>query len=249
MKLTRKLLLSICCFALCAALLLGGTLVLLLSPKTPADTTVPEETDADTTAEQTEAVTEAETEPQTQKIDPAVQNQLLISAQDFVNPALQYRALKIEHNFLSLPGSTAEEKAQSLIDYGFGGAAVNMKWDANYLQQGYTLDQFAAFVKAANDQGVRIWLYDEYGYPSGAAGNLTVEGHPEYAAVRLVQYSMNGGDADTRTLTLPDDFVKIEYAYLLVDGESIPLEVHQGRRTFKRDNRKASHHRETVLYH
>ena len=84
MKLTRKLLLSICCFALCAALLLGGTLVLLLSPKTPADTTVPEETDADTTAEQTEAVTEAETEPQTQKIDPAVQNQLLISAQDFV---------------------------------------------------------------------------------------------------------------------------------------------------------------------
>ena len=225
MKLTRKLLLSICCFALCAALLLGGTLVLLLSPKTPADTTVPEETDADTTAEQTEAVTEAETEPQTQKIDPAVQNQLLISAQDFVNPALQYRALKIEHNFLSLPGSTAEEKAQSLIDYGFGGAAVNMKWDSNYLQQGYTLDQFAAFVKAANDQGVRIWLYDEYGYPSGAAGNLTVEGHPEYAAVRLVQYSMNGGDADTRTLTLPDDFVKIEYAYLLVDGESIPLEV------------------------
>ena len=230
MKATRKILISICCFALCGVLLLGGTLVLLLSPKTPADPTPPEETEADTTAEETQA----ETEPETEKIDPAVQNQALITEDAFANPALEYRALKIEHNFLGLPGNTAEEKAQSLIDYGFGGAATNMQWNNSYLQQGYTLDQFAAFVKAANEQGVRIWLYDEYGYPSGAAGNLTVEGHPEYAAVRLVEYTMKGGDSDTRTMDLPDDFVKIEYAYLLVNGESIPLEVtaQDGKMTF-----------------
>ncbi len=234
MKMTRKLLLSICCFALCAAMLLGGTLVLLLSPKTPAQTTPPADTDTD--AETTEALTEAETQPETEKMDPAVQNQALITEQAFANPALEYRALKIEHNFLGLPGSTAAEKAQSLIDYGFGGAAVNMKWDQNYLQQGYSLEQFAAFVEAAHEQGVRIWLYDEYGYPSGAAGDLTVQDHPEYAAVRLVEYTMKGGDTDTRTLSLPDDFVKIEYAYLLVNGESIPLEVtadtENGKMTF-----------------
>ena len=232
MKATRKILISICCFALCGVLLLGGTLVLLLSPKTPADPTPPEETEADTTAEETQAETEPETE--TEKMDPAVQNQALITEDAFANPALEYRALKIEHNFLGLPGNTAEEKAQSLIDYGFGGAATNMQWNNSYLQQGYTLDQFAAFVKAANEQGVRIWLYDEYGYPSGAAGNLTVEGHPEYAAVRLVEYTMKGGDSDMRTMDLPDDFVKIEYAYLLVNGESIPLEVtaQDGKMTF-----------------
>ena len=232
MKATRKILISICCFALCGVLLLGGTLVLLLSPKTPADPTPPEETEADTTAEETQA--ETETEPETEKMDPAVQNQALITEDAFANPALEYRALKIEHNFLGLPGNTAEEKAQSLIDYGFGGAATNMQWNNSYLQQGYTLDQFAAFVKAANEQGARIWLYDEYGYPSGAAGNLTVEGHPEYAAVRLVEYTMKGGDSDTRTMDLPDDFVKIEYAYLLVNGESIPLEVtaQDGKMTF-----------------
>ena len=204
--------------ALCALLLLP--LIACTSElNEPIDTT-------DAQSEQPTADTQTETEEETEPpIDPAVQNQSLITPEAFANPALEYRALKIEHNFNSLPGSTYAEKAQSLIDYGFGGAACNMVWDANYLQQGDTLEQFAAFVQAANEQGVRIWLYDEYGYPSGAAGNLTVQDHPEYAAVRLVEYTMKGGDTDTRTLSLPDDFVKIEYAYLLVDGESIPLEV------------------------
>ncbi len=213
-------LIIIVCFALGIALLLGGTLVLTLSPKEYPEEPGTEESTT-TEPEQTTAP-EPETEP---PIDPAVQNLSLLSAKDFANPALKYRALKIEHNFLSLPGSTAAEKAASLVEYGFGGAACNMKWDENYLQQGYTLEQFAAFVQAAGEQGVRIWLYDEYGYPSGAAGDLTVKDHPEYQAVRLMQFTMSGGDSDTRRIALPDDFVKIEYAYLIADGETVPIEV------------------------
>ena len=203
---------------LCALLLLP----LIACTPDPADPIV--STDAETEQPETEqpTETEAETEP---PIDPAIQNQSLITEQAFLDPALEYRALKIEHNFNGLPGATYEEKAASLIEYGFGGLACNMVWDANYLQPGQTLNEFAAFVEAAHSQGVRVWLYDEYGYPSGSAGNLTVQDHPEYAAVRLVQYSMGGGDSDTRSMSLPDGFVKVEHAYLLSEGKTLPLEV------------------------
>ena len=156
---------------LCALLLLPGLFACKPQTDDPSDT---DGTTEQPSAEQTtELPTEAETEP---PIDPAMQNQSLITEQAFLDPAREYRALKIEHSFANLPGASWEEKAQSLIDYGFGGAACNMKWDENYLQPGQSLNDFAAFVDAAHKQNVRIWLYDEYGYPSGAAGNLTVKG-------------------------------------------------------------------------
>ncbi len=206
-------------FALCALMLLP-----LAACKQPSDDPAESTEPAGSTVESTESEseTEAETEP---PIDPAVQNQPLITEQAFADPAREYRALKIEHYFANLPGATWEEKAASLIEYGFGGAACNMRWDANYLQPGQSLDDFAAFVNAAHKQDVRIWLYDEYGYPSGSAGNLTVQGHPEYAAVRLVQYTMSGGDSDPRSMSLPDGFIKIDCAYLLSEGNTLPLEV------------------------
>lgn len=214
---------------LCALLLLPGLFACKPQTDDPSDT---DGTTEQPSAEQTtELPTEAETEP---PIDPAVQNQSLITEQAFLDPAREYRALKIEHNFASLPGASWEEKAQSLIDYGFGGAACNMKWDENYLQPGQSLNDFAAFVDAAHKQDIRIWLYDEYGYPSGSAGNLTVKDHPEYAAVRLVQHTMSGGDSDARSMSLPDGFVKVEYAYLLSEGQTLPLEVtvQDGKMTF-----------------
>ena len=129
--------------------------LMLLSMLACVPETLPAETQTQqTTAEQTETVPETELGTEQAAKDPAQQNKLLISEQDFDVPALTYRALKIEHNFNSLPGATYAEKAASLVEYGFGGAACNMVWDQNYLQQGQTLEEFVAFVKAANEQGV-----------------------------------------------------------------------------------------------
>ena len=216
-------LIIIVCFALAAVLLLGGTLVLTLSPKE-----YPEEpgTEESTTPAPEESTTpEQETEPPVQTVDPAVQNKLLISAENFQNPAAEYRALRIEHNFICLPGETMADKAASLADYGFGGLATNMQWDSNYLQQGYSLDLFSSFVTEAGKQGVRVWLYDEYGYPSGSAGNLTVKDHPEYAAVRLVQVKIAGEGPVTRTAKLPDGFIKVDSALMLTGTSYVPIDV------------------------
>ncbi len=200
---------------LCTLLLLP-----LVSCKPQPDDSI-DSTENDTQTEQP-TETEAETDP---PIDPAVQNQSLITEQAFADPAREYRALKIEHNFVNLPGTTWEEKAASLIEYGFGGAACNMKWDENYLQPGQSLNDFAAFVDAAHKQDVRIWLYDEYGYPSGSAGNLTVKDHPEYAAVRLTQITVKGSGPVIHQSPVPDDFVKVEYACIQTGNNIVPLNV------------------------
>ena len=204
------------------ALMLCALLLLPLLACTPEESDPADTTDGTVEQPSEGPTTEAETEP---PIDPAVQNQPLITEQAFLDPAREYRALKIEHSFVSLPGATWEEKAASLIDYGFGGAACNMKWDENYLQPGQSLNDFAAFVDAAHKQNVRIWLYDEYGYPSGSAGNLTVKDHPEYAAVRLTQITVKGSGPVIHQSPVPDDFVKVEYACIKTGNNFVPLNV------------------------
>lgn len=227
-KSTGNLIVSIICLVLALALLSGGTVPLVLGSQNPAQPQEQGTSETETTPKtdsETESLPKSDSETEQELPNPAVQNQSLISENDFADPALQYRALKIEHNFISLPGSTAAEMAASLVEYGFGGAATNMKWDNNYLQQGYTLEQFAQFVEAAHSQGVRIWLYDEYGYPSGAAGNLTVKDHPEYEAVRLSQITIKGNGPRTQQHAVPTDFVKVEYACIQTGNSVVPLNV------------------------
>jgi len=41
----------------------------------------------------------------------------------------------------------------------------------------------------ARGRGMRVWIYDELNYPSGYAGGLTLEGHPELQAQGVFAYS------------------------------------------------------------
>lgn len=223
-----KQMVSLSCIFLSLVLLLGSLAACTGQEQTPEQAESTQQAEV-TTSEQTELTTEQTseqiTEPEKELLDPAVQNPALISAESFMNPASQYRALEIVHEFMSLPGSTMEQKAASVKEMGFGGMATNMKWDANYLQSGTTLNQFSEFVAAAHAQGMRIWLYDEYGYPSGSAGNLTVKDHPEYQAVRLSQITIKGNGAGTQQRAVPADFVKVEYACIQTGSSVVPLNV------------------------
>ena len=207
MKQVNKLILAITCYALCAVLLLGGTLYLLADPALhifPSGT--PEPTPPTLTAD--------------------IQNVTLIDQNSFTTPDNKYRALRIEHYFPNIPGETAADKVQSFAAYGFGGMATNAAWDASYLQSKLELANFNEFVQAMHTAGYRVWLYDEKGYPSGAAGDLTVKDHPEYAAVRLMQLKRNGDGKSGGSIALPDDFVKLEYAVLQSGDTLTPIEAH-----------------------
>lgn len=187
-----------------------------------------EQTDSESPTEEmtevpTETPTEAPTEVPTEApLDPAVQNAWLISPEEFLDPSNEYRALHIEHGY---PSGSVSNRVNELMNYGFGGVATNDLFTADYLRSEESLAKFNEFVQALHKAGMRVWLYDEHGYPSGSAGDLTCEGHPEYEAVRLTQITVKGSGTAEVELAFPDAFVKLECAYLSADGGYVPAKV------------------------
>lgn len=102
----------------------------------------------------------------------------------FADPPASARILKIIHAQPADP--TAQDGLlQALADQGFGGFAGNVAFDG-YLEDESKWPPFLRGVREAKELGMALWLYDERGYPSGSAGDLTLRGHPDWAARGLL---------------------------------------------------------------
>ncbi len=67
---------------------------------------------------------------------------------------------------------------------GVGGIVTNVAF-ADYLRSAAQWNLLREGVSRARARGLAVWIYDEDGYPSGAAGGLVLEGHPELEALGL----------------------------------------------------------------
>ncbi len=100
-----------------------------------------------------------------------------------------HRPLQMIHSFEKWAGTTdtaIRQKIRQLQDAGLGGLVVNVSWD-NYLRDDGAWDVLKRGVRIAHEAGLRVWIYDEDGYPSGAAGGLVLEKYPEGEAQGLVR--------------------------------------------------------------
>lgn len=113
------------------------------------------------------------------------------------NPPLDDRPLQIVHgihpNFASADGleqilqqpGRQPDDDQGMAYYlrrGRGGIVCNVAFD-NYLESEENWQTLVAGVDACAKLGMTVWLYDEKGYPSGAAGGLVLRGSPDYEAL------------------------------------------------------------------
>jgi hypothetical protein len=69
--------------------------------------------------------------------------------------------------------------------YGF---PVDYLSDAMFRAIGWAVDE-------ARRQGLRYWIYDEYNWPSGAAGGYVIRDHPERRSLILVRREWAAGEA------------------------------------------------------
>ncbi len=107
----------------------------------------------------------------------------------FAEPPAPARILKIIHAQPDEP--TAQDKLlQTLAAQGFGGFAGNVAFDG-YVDDETKWPAFLRGVRLARAAGMALWLYDECGYPSGSARDLTLRGHPEWAARGLLVAETN----------------------------------------------------------
>jgi hypothetical protein len=77
-------------------------------------------------------------------------------------------------------------RVHELLGAGVGGLVVNVSLE-NYLRNEKAWDVLQRGVRIAHEAGLRLWIYDEEGYPSGAAGGLVLEQYPAGEAQGLIR--------------------------------------------------------------
>lgn len=72
----------------------------------------------------------------------------------------------------------------ALQGQGLGGVVVNVGFE-NYFENEQKWREFLDFIRACKQLQMRIWLYDEKGYPSGSAGGRVLRANPDLEAKSL----------------------------------------------------------------
>ena len=121
----------------------------------------------------------------------------------------KYLPLKITHELVHNPNWTDEElraavgkHLQYLADRGFGGVVTNVS-QRNYATDPEEWRKMALAIDTACEMGMRVWLYDEKGYPSGGAGGLTVDANPDFEALGIAMLTRELAPGESITQELP----------------------------------------------
>jgi hypothetical protein len=99
-------------------------------------------------------------------------------------PTAGNRPLQILHRISALQASP--EGMRYFQERGLGGLVTNVAFD-KYLQSEKHWMTLRAVIEACRKAGLQVWLYDEEGYPSGAAGGLVLKANPAFEARVLVR--------------------------------------------------------------
>lgn len=100
---------------------------------------------------------------------------------DFITPPRVFRPLQIVHGQNLTDPKTVEYYRDSC---GLGGLVVNVG-GADYIRSQDNWDRFYTGVKNMKELEMRVWIYDEDGYPSLSAGGVVLEGRPDLQALEL----------------------------------------------------------------
>lgn len=124
----------------------------------------------------------------------------------FKNPPNIYRVIQYQMNRMD-PMTDAElaSHIRELVSYGIGGTQLSVVNNNRYLEDPEAWQRFQRNVDAVKKAGLRVWIHDEKGYPSGAAGGVTVKGHPELENRGLLRIIQKGEGKETVMLSVPSD--------------------------------------------
>jgi len=137
-------------------------------------------------AQETKAIVAGsdESAPVAQKIDFASSGAAFLSdgwLAEFAVPPRVWRPLQIVHGRDLTDPKTSEYYRD---ECGLGGLVVNVG-GPGYVRNEENWARFVKGVQNLHDAGLRVWIYDEDGYPSLEAGGVTLEGRPELQALEL----------------------------------------------------------------
>ena len=98
------------------------------------------------------------------------------------DPPAECRPMQIVHGVP--PAQATPAAMKKLKELGLGGIVCNVNFD-KYLVSQTHWDTLVRAVEACREVGLIVWIYDEDGYPSGAAGGLVLKRNPAFEALAL----------------------------------------------------------------
>jgi len=110
----------------------------------------------------------------------------------WAEPPAEDRPLQIPDGVEQMVPATAPPRPErkraryfsDLKALGLGGVVCNVAFQ-DYMRSESSWENLIAGVRTCQKLGLVVWLYDEAGYPSGAAGGLVLEENPAYEAAEL----------------------------------------------------------------
>ena len=135
--------------------------------------------------------------------------------------------LKIIHNFPYERDFSAEEKLriieETLIDIkekGYDGVVINAEFSDGYIENEENMSLVRKKVETARRLGMRVWIYDEKYYPSGAADTITLRDNPELEALAIACVCSVLEPKEERLIPIPHGHLKPMGAFgYSFDGE------------------------------
>jgi hypothetical protein len=124
----------------------------------------------------------------------------------FQNPPPKYRLLQFLLGYEEWFGedeTTIRENLVRVRDLSIGGLVVSVN-QKQYLRSEKAWDTFRLGVRISRELGLRLWIYDEEGYPSGAAGGLVLEKDRSLEATGLIYHPERSGDSRYEVVPLYD---------------------------------------------
>ena len=101
---------------------------------------------------------------------------------DWANPPAALRPLQMVHGRDLTDPATARYFRD---ECGLGGVVINVG-GPGYIRSDENWKRFVEGARTASDAGLRLWIYDEEGYPSLEAGGVVLEEAPELVSKELV---------------------------------------------------------------
>ena len=123
---------------------------------------------------------------------------------------IAHQPLRITHGAPGDPALPLEER-QRLADrqrerlraLGYGGVVTNVPFHDDYLRNEMEWEVLRYSIRGFRDAGMRVWLYDEKGYPSGGAGGLTLKANPDFEAGALAGVFKTAAPGEEINIGLP----------------------------------------------
>lgn len=104
---------------------------------------------------------------------------------NFINPPREYAIYPIIHDGMKHYLNVINYH----LDCGFAGVVANISYNEHFPNDTSEWIDFEKGCRAYFDSNMKVWIYDEKGYPSGTAGGAALDSHPEYEGLELMCFS------------------------------------------------------------